>query len=112
MRPYGVNIILAGFDRDNHPKLYLTEPNGTFTHWKAVGIGKNEKSVNQLIESKWVEDLSEAEAVKLAVEALLGVVESGAKNIEVAIMRKDKALEFVAHEDVVGIVEELEGAAK
>ena len=44
---------MAGYDRDGEAKLYLTEPNGTFTLWKAVGIGKSEKSVNQLIETKY-----------------------------------------------------------
>lgn len=81
---------MAGYDRDGEAKLYLTEPNGTFTLWKAVGIGKSEKSVNQLIETKYKEDFSEAEAIHLAVEALFGVVENGAKNIEIAIMRPEK----------------------
>jgi len=38
--------------------------------------------------------LNEPDAIKLAVLALLEVVESGSKNIELAIMRKDPGIEF------------------
>jgi len=52
--------------------------------------------------------LNETEAIKLAVLALLEVVESGSKNIELAIMRKDAGIEFLANDKVVEIVKQIE----
>jgi len=52
--------------------------------------------------------LNEADAIKLAVLALLEVVESGSKNIELAIMRKDSGIEFLPNEKVVEIVKQIE----
>lgn len=40
---------------------------------------------------------SERGAVKLAIRALLEVVQSGLKNLEVAVMRKDAALEVSSY---------------
>lgn len=44
------------------------------------------------------DNLDEKSCVSLVVRALLEVVESGAKNIEVAIMRRDKPMAFVDDE--------------
>jgi len=52
--------------------------------------------------------LNEEEAVKLAVLALLEVVESGSKNIEIAVMRKDTGIQFLPNEKVVEIVKQIE----
>eukprot|EP00457_Paulinella_chromatophora_P018318 gb/GEZN01019604.1/.p1 GENE.gb/GEZN01019604.1/~~gb/GEZN01019604.1/.p1 ORF type:complete len:123 (+),score=44.89 gb/GEZN01019604.1/:331-699(+) len=52
--------------------------------------------------------LSEAECVKLAIQALLEVVESGAKNIEIAIMKKDTGLEMMTEAEVSRICKEIE----
>jgi len=52
--------------------------------------------------------LSESEAIKLAVLALLEVVESGSKNIELAIMRKDAGIEFLPNDQIVAIVKQIE----
>jgi len=52
--------------------------------------------------------IDEAEAIKLAVLALLEVVESGSKNIELAVMKKDSGIEFVPNDKVVEIVKQIE----
>ena len=48
------------------------------------------------------------EAVRLAVKALLEVVESGAKSIEIAIMRRGAPMAMLAEADVAAVVAALE----
>ena len=50
--------------------------------------------MREFLEKHWTDELVESEhdTVKLAVRALLEVVQSGAKNIELAVMRKGEPL--------------------
>ena len=47
VRPFGLSCIIAGFDEASEtPKLYMTDPSGQVTMWKAGAIGKNADKVN------------------------------------------------------------------
>ena len=82
--------MLGGFDSDGNPILYQTDPAGTHSSWKAQALGgRNTKSLREFLEKNWKEDLSQEDAVNLAVKALLEVVDSGAKNMEVCVITKD-----------------------
>ena len=62
-----------------------TDPAGVYTEWKANAIGRNAKTVREFLEKNWTAETvaTEAGAVKLAVKALLEVVQLGGKNLEV-----------------------------
>lgn len=49
--------------------------------------------MKEYLEKNWAKDLSESDSVRLAVKALLEVVDSGAKNMEIAVIRKDSAVQ-------------------
>ena len=34
MRPFGISMLILGFDDDNTPHLYTTDPSGTYHEWK------------------------------------------------------------------------------
>lgn len=40
MRPFGVSLLMAGYD-ENGPQLYQVDPSGSYFAWKASAIGKN-----------------------------------------------------------------------
>lgn len=95
-RPFGISTLLAGHDRDGTPHLYQTDPTGTFTEWTANAIGRNSKAVTDYLEKHHNPDnMTEEQAIKLTISALLEVVESGGKNMELAIIRKDKGMEIM-----------------
>ena len=53
VRPFGLSCIIAGFDEGKDvPKLYLTDPSGQVTMWKAGAIGKNSDKVLGILEEK------------------------------------------------------------
>lgn len=91
-RPFGISSIIGGFNYDGTPHLYQTEPSGTFYEWKASAIGRNSKPVREYLEKHYSEDNvdSEEKTLKLAVKALSEVVQSGAQNVEIAVMTRDK----------------------
>ena len=81
MRPFGLSTIIIGFDaNDPVPHLYMTEPSGMYSAWKAVAIGRSSKTVREFLEKNWSEALDKDATVKLAVKSLLEVVQTGAKS--------------------------------
>ncbi len=109
VRPFGISTLIAGFDpNDDVPKLYQTEPSGIFTAWKANAIGRSSKTVREFLEKQYSADLDEDATITLAVKSLLEVVETGAKNIEVAVMRPGKKVDILDLEKIISFVEKIE----
>ncbi|KAL1921931.1 uncharacterized protein VTP21DRAFT_10573 [Calcarisporiella thermophila] len=108
VRPFGISTLIIGFDSDNVPKLFQTEPAGTYNAWKANAIGRSSKTVREFLEKNYKDDLSREEAIKLTVKSLLEVVQTGAKNIEIALMGMDKKIKLLEMEEVERIVAEIE----
>ena len=107
VRPYGVSMFIAGYDRENQPKLFLTEPSGAFSQWKANAIGRNSKVMLDYLEANYHEDLSYSDALKLAVRTLIQVVEKESRNIEVAVVQP-AGLRMVEDAEVERTLAELE----
>lgn len=103
-RPFGISTLIAGFDKDGTPHLYETTPSGTYSEWVANAIGKSGVTVKEFLEKKHEEGAEsargEAECIRLTVEALLEVVESGAKNIEILVLKKGEGMRQVSKEDI------------
>ena len=109
VRPFGVSALIAGFSQNGKPSLYCTDPAGTYSEWKANAIGgRNEKAVREFLEKNYVADLGEQDAIKTTVKALLEVVDSGAKNMEIAIMRKGEPMAILPEDQLTAVIEEIE----
>ena len=93
--------------QDNQPKLYQTEPSGAYSEWKANAFGRNSKNLREYLEKEYKEGMSNNEAIKLAVETLLEVVESS-KNIEICIMTGEKKFEMLEDADIDKVVKQIE----
>lgn len=53
---------------------------------QANAIGRSSKTVREFLEKAWKADMTQDESIKLAVKSLLEVVQTGAKNIDLAVM--------------------------
>jgi len=131
VRPYGISTLIVGFDLDGTPRLFQTDPSGIFTEWVANCIGRNSKNVKEYFEKNYPgikrvksEDepeeeqkpdyeLTEEATIKLAVKALMEVVESP-KNIEIAVMKKTGLtyLDQKTIEDLVDLIEKEQAKEK
>lgn len=105
-RPFGISCLLTGFDSDKTPRLYQTDPSGTYHEWKANAIGRNAKTVREFLEKNYTPEnvATEEQTVKLAIKALLEVVQSGGKNLEVAVMKEDAKLSMMDVADIEKVV--------
>lgn len=109
-RPFGISCLLAGFDYDGKPHLYQTEPSGIYYEWKANATGRSAKTVREFLEKYYtLEDVAtEKGTVKLAIKALLEVVQSGRKNLEIAVMRRGQPMQMLDAEQIEEYVAEIE----
>lgn len=109
VRPFGVSSMIAGFGADHSPQLLLADPGGTYSSWKANCIGgRNEKAVREFLEKNWSANLTQEEGVRMAVKALLEVVDSGSKNMEVAVMRHNQPMLMIPEADLQTIISDIE----
>ncbi|XP_041116089.1 proteasome subunit alpha type-7-like, partial [Polyodon spathula] len=109
-RPFGISALIVGFDYDGTPRLYQTDPSGTYHAWKANAIGRSAKTVREFLEKNYTEEAiaTDKEAMKLAIKALLEVVQSGGKNIELAIIGRNQPLKILESKEIETLVAEIE----
>ncbi len=114
VRPFGVSSMIAGFSPDGSPQLYLTDPAGTYSAWKAHAIGgRNEKAVKEYLEKAWAETMTESECITLAIKALMEVVDSGGKNMEIMVMSdRGAVVRTISEEDISEIIKTIEREAE
>uniref|UniRef100_A0A667GL96 Proteasome subunit alpha type n=1 Tax=Lynx canadensis TaxID=61383 RepID=A0A667GL96_LYNCA len=74
-RPFGISALIVGFDFDGTPRLYQTDPSGTYHAWKANAIGRGAKSVREFLEKNYTDEAIETDdlTIKLVIKALLEV---------------------------------------
>ena len=106
VRPFGISTFMVGYDGKD-PKLYVTEPSGAYSLWKANAIGRNSKNLREYLEKNHKDGLSNNETIKLAVETLMEVVESS-KNIEICVMTGPKKFEMLDDATIDKFVKEIE----
>ncbi|OAL38219.1 proteasome subunit alpha type-4 [Fonsecaea nubica] len=125
VRPFGISTLIIGFDKgDKEPKLYQTEPSGIYSAWyvvisdsksrrltrsrKANAIGRSSKTVREFLERNHKDDMDREATISLTVKSLLEVVQTGAKNIEIAIMAPGKTIEMLPSEQIEQYVKTIE----
>lgn len=70
VRPYGVSLLVAGWDINRGPTLYQVDPSGSFWAWKASAIGKNMINAKTFLEKRYNDDISLEDAIHTALLTL------------------------------------------
>ncbi|KDN52583.1 putative PRE6-20S proteasome subunit [Tilletiaria anomala UBC 951] len=109
VRPFGISTLIIGFDANEAtPKLYQTEPSGIYYAWKACAIGRSAKTVREFLEKNYKDGMNKDDTIKLAIKSLLEVVQTGAKNIEIAIMEGHGQVRNLELSEIEAVVKEIE----
>jgi 20S proteasome subunit alpha 4 len=110
VRPFGIATLIAGVGPDGPaPVLYQTDPAGTQSKWKAQVIGgRNAKSLREYLEKQYTANMEEATVLKMAVSALLEVVDSGAQTMEICVVRLGGKREMLTEAAIEAIVQQIE----
>ena len=111
VRPFGISTLIVGFDQDNTARLYQTDPSGTYSEWKANAIGRSAKTVREFLEKNYKEGLNDNDTIKLAIRALLEVVEGG-KNVDVVVLRNHQDLNSLDEKTIDDLVTEIDAEKK
>lgn len=75
---------------------------------KANAIGRSSKTVREFLERNHKDDMDREATIKLTIKSLLEVVQTGAKNIEIAIMAPGQLLEMLPVEDIEKYVKDID----
>ena len=111
-RPFGVALLLAGYDKLNGPQLYFSDPSGTFTEYKAKAIGAGSEGAQSNLSESYNDNLTLIEAEDLAVKTLKMIMEEKITtgNIEVCRVTTDsnlKGYKMLGEEEVKAILERI-----
>ncbi|KAH8047691.1 threonine-type endopeptidase [Aureococcus anophagefferens] len=87
----GVKFLFAGYDDHFGYQLYLSDPSGNYSGWKATCMGQNANSGQSLLKNEYDETMDAAACVKLSLKVLNKTMESlSAESIDLfALKRKD-----------------------
>lgn len=104
-RPFGVALLLAGYDELEGPQLFFSDPSGTFVRYKAKAIGAGSEGAQSNLSESYNENLTLEEAEELALSTLKQVMEEkiSTENIELARVVPDRGFHIATAEEV-GIV--------
>ncbi|XP_003384925.1 PREDICTED: proteasome subunit alpha type-2-like [Amphimedon queenslandica] len=90
VRPFGVSLLIAGFDEDK-PYLYQCDPSGAYFAWKATAMGKNYINGKTFLEKRYNDDLEIDDAVHTAILTLKESFDGQMteENIEIGVASSD-----------------------
>jgi len=109
VRPFGVAIIFAGVD-DRGLHLYMTEPSGNYIGYYAIAIGEKSNVVQDFLEKNYKYDLDTKSTIKLAIQAIVNIIESKPYEsfIEVGYVDKEtRKFKLLSESEIKEYIEEL-----
>jgi 20S proteasome subunit alpha 2 len=109
VRPFGVSILMAGYD-DDGPKLYQVDPSGAAFGWKATAIGKNFINAKTFLEQRYNEEMELEDAIHTALLTLREGFEGEmtCDNIEVGVVDSSGKFRVLTPSEVKDYLEEAE----
>ncbi|CAH2067875.1 unnamed protein product [Thlaspi arvense] len=123
VRPFGVSLLVAGYD-DKGPQLYQVDPSGSYFSWKASAMGKNVSNAKTFLEKRYTEDMELDDAIHTAILTLKeGILtkpntslcvfhsfegEISSKNIEIGKIGADKVFRVLTPAEIDDYLAEVE----
>ncbi|DBA96533.1 TPA: Proteasome subunit alpha type-5-A, variant 2 [Trebouxia sp. C0004] len=93
-RPFGVALLLAGWDSDG-PILFHTDPSGTFVTYEAKAIGSGSEGAQSSLQENYQKDMSLKDAEVMALSTLKEVMEE--KVISTRLMQHATCADLEQH---------------
>jgi|UniRef100_A0A7S3V5K9 20S proteasome subunit alpha 5 len=108
-RPFGVALLLAGYDDLEGPQLFFSDPSGTFVRYKAKAIGAGSEGAQSNLSESYNENMTMEETEELALSTLKQVMEEkiSTENVELARVVEGKGFHIATAEEVGLVLERL-----
>ena len=98
LRPYGVSFLIGGIDNTGI-HLIEADPSGMLYEWLAYAIGRGAALANKMLKQKWKPDISEKDALKLALDIMSKTEKEG--EVDIAITKAgDKKFRKLSEEEI------------
>ncbi|KAK7704946.1 proteasome component pup2 [Diaporthe eres] len=103
-RPFGVALLIAGYDEDG-PSLYHAEPSGTFYRYDAKAIGSGSEGAQAELQNEYHKSLTLIDAETLVLKTLKQVMEEklDSKNVQLASVTKEKGFRIYTDEEMAAV---------
>ena len=113
VRPFGIGMIVGGYDEDKGPQIFQIEASGTYYCWKATALGKGSKEARSFLEKTYTDDIDIGDAIHTAIKALKNTYEGEMteRHLEVGIIKSndpDKAFQVLSQEEIRDLLREVE----
>ena len=86
VRPFGVSIIFAGVDLDRVPRMFVTDPSGSYVKYYVAAIGNRSESALSFISQHYSKEMSMEEAKLLAAAAIKRVSLTPEKELKIRFL--------------------------
>jgi len=70
VRPFGVSLLIAGWDEQYGCQLYQVDPSGSYWAWKASAIGKGMINARTFLEKRYKDEIRLDDAIHTAILTL------------------------------------------
>ena len=109
VRPFGVSLLVAGYD-ESGPSLYQVDPSGSYFAWKASAIGKNMVNAKTFLEKRYSDDIELEDAIHTAILTLKEGFDGqiSAENIEIGVVGVDRKFRVLTSSEIADYLEEVE----
>ena len=113
VRPFGIGMLVAGWDEQNGSQIFQLEASGTFYSWKATTLGRGADTAKGFLEKRYSDDLDIEDAIHTAILTLKDSFEGELteKNIEIGVIRDSdpkKAFHKMTQNEIVDYLKEVE----
>ncbi|SMN22382.1 similar to Saccharomyces cerevisiae YGR253C PUP2 Alpha 5 subunit of the 20S proteasome involved in ubiquitin-dependent catabolism [Maudiozyma saulgeensis] len=108
-RPFGVALLIAGYDKDEGYQLFHAEPSGTFYRYNAKAIGSGSEGAQSELQNEWHSSLTLKEAEVLVLKILKQVMEEklDENNAQLSCVSKEEGFKIYSNEKTAGIIKDL-----
>ncbi|CAK5094861.1 unnamed protein product [Meloidogyne enterolobii] len=102
VRPFGVSLLIGGWDESKGPMLFQIDPSGSYFAWQATAIGKNDNNAKTFLEKRYDSNNEKMDAIHTALLTLresydIGMTE---ENVELVICSKTEGFKRLTKEEL------------
>ena len=112
VRPFGIGMIVGGYDEHCQPQIFQIEASGTFYCWKATALGRGATEAKGFLEKTYADDMDIGDAIHTAIKALKNSFEGELteKNLELGVIKSTDPNKFnvLSQEEIKDLLREVE----
>jgi proteasome alpha subunit len=99
-RPYGVALMIGGFD--SKPRLFSTDVTGNYFQYKADAIGEADEKIKEKLRQRYKEGMTIEQGIKLALEIFKEILEENfdIERFDAGIVRKEGKMKRLSGKDI------------